>query len=363
MAPLLFSGSDAVEGSLKLAREYFVWKGEARRVNFIARQSSYHGTTLGALSLSGHAARRGPFEDLLSRHVHRVSSCNPYRQRHPGESDAAFCARKAQELEDVFLRLGPETVAAFVAEPVVGAALGCVPSVPGYFQAMKSVCDKYGALLILDEIMSGMGRTGTLHAWEQEGVVPDIQTIGKGLGGGYQPVSAVLVGRRILDQMEKCGAAFNNGHTYQDFPVAAAAALKVQEIIQERNLLANVVAQGEFLSRRLKERLGGHPNVADIRGRGLFWGVEFVKDRATKEPFDEGLLIAKRIHEAALSEPFNLMVYYGQGCAGGRKGDHVMLCPAYDVSGEEVEDMVERIGGAVEEVLGAQGKLDKLEKL
>ncbi|PKS12909.1 hypothetical protein jhhlp_000249 [Lomentospora prolificans] len=357
---IMSSGSDAVEGALKLAREYFVWKDQPKRVNFIARHGSYHGTTLGALSLSGHVARRAPFEDLLSRHVHRVSSCNAYRQRRAGESDAAFCARKARELEDVFIKLGPETVAAFVVEPVVGAALGCVPAVPGYLKAMKAVCDKYGALFVLDEIMSGMGRTGTLHAWEQEGVVPDIQTIGKGLGAGYQPVSAVLAGRRIVEEMEKAGTAFNNGHTYQDFPVAAATALKVQEIIQERNLLQNVVAQGEVLGRKLQERLGHHPNVGDIRGRGLFWGVEFVKDRTTKEPFDESLRVSKRIHDAALGEPYNIMVYHGQGCAGGWKGDHIMLCPAYDVSAEEVEVMVDRVSGAVEEVFASLVKLEKL---
>ncbi|CAI4219486.1 unnamed protein product [Parascedosporium putredinis] len=316
---IMSSGSDAVEGALKLAREYFVWKGQPQRINFISRHGSYHGTTLGALSLSGHVARRAPFEDLLSRHVHRVSSCNAYRQRRAGESDGAFCARKARELEELFARLGPDTVAAFVAEPVVGAALGCVPPVPGYLAAMKAVCDRHGALFVLDEIMCGMGRTGTLHAWEQEGVVPDIQTVGKGLGAGYQPVSAVLVSRSIVEEMRRAGTAFNNGHTYQDFPVAAATALK-----------------------------------------GPVLGVELVRDRTTKEPFDEGLLLAKRVHDVALREPYNLMIYHGQGCAGGRKGDHIMLCPAYDVTADEIEIIVDCVSGALEDALASLVKVGKL---
>lgn len=343
------TGSEANEAALKMAREYFVWKGEPQRVNYIARETSYHGSTIGALSLSGHTARRGPFEELLLPNVHRVSSCNPYRQRQDGESDAEFCARKADELDAAFLRLGPETVAAFVAEPVVGAAMGCVPAVPGYFAAMKAVCDRHGALLILDEVMCGMGRTGTLHAWEKEGVVPDLQAVGKGLSGGYQPVSALLVGRRVSEQMRAQGVAFTHGHTFQDFPVGAAVALTVQQIIQEERLLQSVEVEGEYLGRRLAEELGGHPNIGDVRGRGLFWGVEFVRGVATKEPFDERLEVARRVHLTALEQPFHVMVYHGQGCAGGRKGDHIMVCPAFDVSREEVDLMVEKVAGAVRE--------------
>lgn len=225
---------------------------------------------------------------------------------------------------------------------------------------MKAVCDRHGALFVLDEIMCGMGRTGTLHAWEQEGVVPDIQTVGKGLGAGYQPVSAVLVSRSIVEEMRRAGTPFNNGHTYQDFPVAAATALKVQEIIQNRNLLENVTIQGGLLGRRLQERLSDHPNVGDIRGRGLFWGVELVRDRTTKEPFDEGLLLAKRVHDTALREPYNLMIYHGQGCAGGRKGDHIMLCPAYDVTADEIEIIVDCVSGALEDALASLVKVGKL---
>jgi len=205
-----------MDGAMKLAREYFVWKKELQRVKFIARQDSYHGATIGPLSLGGHYTRRAPFLPMLSNNVVHVSACNPYRQRLPEESDADFVARKARELRQAFLKLGPDTVCAFVAEPVVGAALGCMPAVPGYLEAMKAVCDGFGALLILDEVMCGMGRTGSQHAWQQEDVTPDIQTIGKCLGGGFQPCSAILVGSRIVDEMRKGGLIFS---TYQLLPV------------------------------------------------------------------------------------------------------------------------------------------------
>ncbi|KAI1082246.1 PLP-dependent transferase [Whalleya microplaca] len=336
------SGSEAMEGAMKLAREYFVWKGEPQRINYISREESYHGMTLGGLALGGHLARRAPFEPLLVPNVHRIPACNAYRQRHPGETDSHFVSRKAEELEQAFRQLGPATVAAFVAEPIVGAASGCLPTVPGYFKAMKAVCDKHGALLVLDEVMCGMGRTGTLHAWEQEGVAPDIQAIGKGLAGGYQPVSAILASGRIVDAMEEKGVVFTHGHTYQDHPLACAAALKVQQIIERDGLLSNVRAQGEYLAKLLKSRLCDHPHVGDIRGKGLFWGVELVRDRETKEPFDPKLQIARRIHETALEPPFDMALYYGQGCAGQGRGDHVMIMPAYNITQEVVETIVEK---------------------
>lgn len=343
------TGSEAVEAALKLSREYFVWKGEPQRVNFIARWESYHGTTIGSLSASGHVVRRGPFEPMLGSHFHKISPCNPYRQRLDGESDVAFVARKAAELEDMFRNLGPETVAAVILEPVVGAALGCVPAVPGYLHAMKQVCRKYGALLIFDEVMCGMGRTGTLHAWQQEGVVPDLQTIAKGFGGGYMPASALLVGIEVSRMMIGQGKVFTHGHTYQNHPVVAASALKVQQIIKEENLLFNVRTQGELLERRLKQRLGNHPNVGDIRGHGLFWGIEFVKDKTTKEPFDPALQISTRVFTEAMLD-FRVLVYNGQGCAGNGRGDHVMIMPAYNIPSKLVEEMVERIALAIGKV-------------
>ncbi|KAH9900549.1 aminotransferase, class III [Xylariomycetidae sp. FL2044] len=350
------SGSEAMEGAMKLAREFFLWKNEPQRVNYITREESYHGITLGSLALGGHLVRRGPFEPLLLPNVHHIPACNSYRQRRKGESDAEFVCRKAAELDEAFLQLGPDTVAAFVAEPVVGAASGCLPAVPGYFQAMKAVCDRYGALLVLDEVMCGMGRTGSLHAWEQEGVRPDIQAVGKGLAAGYQPVSAILVSKPIVDVMEAGGLAFTHGHTYQDHPVGCAAALEVQQLIQEADLLSNVRAQGRHLEALLRARLADHPHVGDIRGRGLFWGVEFVRDRATREPFEPELQVARRIHECALRAPHNLALYWGQGCAGNKSGDHVMVMPAYNVTAEVLQDIVERFGKVVEEVFaGVEG--------
>ncbi|KAL1866229.1 hypothetical protein Daus18300_006893 [Diaporthe australafricana] len=345
------SGSEAVEAALKLAREYFVWKGEPRRVSFIAREESYHGITIGALSVSGHRARRANFEDILLPNVHRIPACNAYRQRLPDEPDAAFVIRKAAELENVFQAAGPDTIAAFIAEPVVGAALGCVPSPPGYFKAMKAVCEQHGALLILDEVMCGMGRTGTLHAGEQEGVVPDIQCVGKGLAGGYQACSAVLAGGRVVHAMDEAGAAFTHGHTFGNHAVVSAAALAVQRILAREGLVANAREQGRHLEAALRRRLGRHPHVGDIRGRGLFWGVEFVRDRASRGPFDPALMVARLVHEKAMAggrKGGPMMIYHGQGCAGNKRGDHVMIMPAYNVEARMVDVMVERLGDAVD---------------
>ncbi|KAI1384651.1 PLP-dependent transferase [Hypoxylon trugodes] len=355
---ILSSGSEAMEAAIKLAHEYFVWVGEPQRVNYIAREESYHGITIGALSVGGHVTRRGPFEPLLMSNVYRIPACNPYRQKLPGESNEDFVSRKAQELEEAFLKAGPETVAAFIAEPVVGAASGCVPSIPGYFQAMKAVCDKYGALLVFDEVMCGMGRTGTLHAWEQEGVIPDIQALGKGLGGGYQPASAVLASRKIVNAMEVKGATFTHGHTYLDHPVVCAAALRVQQIIERDNLLPNVRAQGRYLEKLLQNKLRNHPHVGDIRGRGLFWGIEFVSDKDSKEPFDPTLQLARRIHETALSPPHNMAVYFGQGCAGQGRGDHVMIMPAYNVTREVIDTIVEKFVVVLDDVFSGLQKAD-----
>ncbi|ROW12663.1 hypothetical protein VMCG_00171 [Cytospora schulzeri] len=342
------SGSEAVEAAIKLAREYFVWKGQPQRVSFVAREESYHGTTVGSLSLSGHRTRRANFEKILLPNVHHIPACNPYRQQLPGESDKDFVRRKAAELEEVFSKVGPGTIAALIAEPVVGAALGCVPSPPGYFKALRAICDRHGALLILDEVM-----TGTLHAWEHEGVVPDIQCVGKGLAGGYQPCSAVLASRRIVDEMARAGATFTHGHTFQNHAVVSAAALAVQRIIQRDGLLCNVREQGRHLGDLLWQRLGGHPHVGDIRGRGLFWGVEFVMDRETKEPFEPALQVARLVHEKAMAGGKDggdecMMVYYGQGCAGGGKGDQVLVMPAYNASSEVIVLIVQRLVKAVE---------------
>lgn len=346
------SGSEAMEAAIKLSRQYFYEQDpETPRVNFISRERSYHGNTLGALAVSGFPARKAPYIPLLMKNVHHVSSCNPYRQRGVGETDEDFVARKAKELDDKFLELGPETVAAFIAEPVVGAALGCVPCVPGYLQAMQNVCHKHGALFILDEVMCGMGRTGTLHAWQGEDVVPDLQTMAKGLGGGYQSIAALMISKKVVELIRTKSGQFIHGLTYQAMPVQAAAALEVQRVLREDNLLENVSKQGAYLGQRLNALLSNHPNVGDIRGKGLFWGLEFVKDKETKESFRPEDAVAQKIMELAISPPHNMTVYPGTGTEDGHRGDHIILAPSYIITKKDVDHIVKTVLAVVREIL------------
>jgi adenosylmethionine-8-amino-7-oxononanoate aminotransferase len=343
------SGSEGMEAALKLARQHFWEAGQIERRHFIARRQSYHGNTLGALAAGGNAMRRAAYAPLLSEAFHHVSPCYPYRDRRDEESDADYVARLAAELEAEFQRLGPETVIAFCAETVVGATLGCVAALPGYFRAVREICDRHGALLILDEVMSGMGRCGTLHAWEQEGVAPDIQVIAKGLGGGYQPIGGVLASERVIAPIRAGSGAFKHGHTYQAHPMACAAALAVQEAIAEEGLLDNVRRRGERLEHGLTERLGNHRHVGDIRGRGLFWAVELVADRASRAPFDPKLRVNERVKQAAYR--LGLGCYPMGGTIDGRNGDHVILAPPYNVTEAELDAIVARFGDAVEAVV------------
>ena len=289
------SGSEGNEAAIKLARQYFLEIGQPQRINTIARRQSYHGTTLGALAAGGNMMRREYYEPILSRTHSLVSPCFAYRFKHDNETDAQYLDRLSEELEARFQSLGPDTVMAFLAEPVVGATTGCAVAIPGYFKRVREICDRHGALLILDEVMCGMGRTGTMHAWEQEGVTPDIQVIAKGLGGGYQPIGGILIHGRIVQALADGSGGFLHGQTYQAHPVACAAALEVQRIIREDNLLANVQAMGARLETALTERFGNHRHVGDIRGRGLFWAIEFVTDRATKQVFDPALKLNERV--------------------------------------------------------------------
>ncbi|CAK7211543.1 hypothetical protein SBRCBS47491_001160 [Sporothrix bragantina] len=364
-AYIVSSGSEAMEAAMKLARQYYLEKAphpEPRRTRFIARNQSYHGITLGALAVGGHETRRQFFEPLMPNNVTHVSPCFAYRSKAAHESDAAYVARLAAELDAEFQRLGPKTVCAFVAEPIVGAALGAVPSVPGYFKAVQAVCRKYGALLIFDEVMCGMGRTGTLHAWQQEGVVPDIQTIGKCLGGGYQPIAGVLASHNIVDTLSKGTGAFVHGHTYQGHPVGCAAALAVQRIIAEENLLANVCELGPVLAGLLAQRLGEHPHVGDIRGRGFFWGIEFVQDKKTARPFPPGDHVAMEIAELGLSSAdYAIAVYPGTGTVDGRSGDHIILAPAYNTTRTEMHTIVDRVARLIEDYFAAK-HVDRLEQ-
>jgi adenosylmethionine-8-amino-7-oxononanoate aminotransferase len=338
-------GSESVEAALKMARQYFVEAGQPQRRHIIARRQSYHGNTLGALATGGNEWRRAPFRPLLIE-THHIDPCFAYRLQEPGESDEDYAARAAQALEDKILELGPETVAAFVAETVVGATMGAVPPVADYFKRIRAICDRHGVLLILDEVMCGMGRTGTLHACTQEGIAPDLMTIAKGLGGGYQPIGAVLLSRRLFDAFSQGSGFFQHGHTYTGHPMACAAGLAVQEVIRGERLMDNVTAMGARLARRLGDRFGNHPQVGDIRGRGLFLGIELVADRATKAPFDPALKLNPRVKREAMAR--GLMVYPMGGTVDGVAGDHVLLAPPFIVDGPAIEAIVERLGDAVD---------------
>jgi len=342
-------GSEAIEASIKLARQYFIERGEPQRQHFIARRQSYHGNTLGALAAGGNAWRRAPYAPLLSAAFSHVTPAFAYHEKHEGESEAQFVARLAAEIEAEFQRLGPDTVAAFLAEPVVGATAGAVTAPEGYFKAAREICDRHGALLILDEVMCGMGRTGTTHAWEQEGVAPDIQAIAKGLGGGYQPIGAMLASRGIIDTIRAGSGAFQHGHTYLAHPLACAAALAVQDVIREDGLLEQVRERGRQLEQGLTERFGNHRHIGDIRGRGLFWAIELVVDRTTRTPFDPALKLHQKIKAEAFAN--GLGCYPGGGTVDGVRGDHVLLAPPYIASTQEIDLIVDKLGTAVDNVL------------
>ncbi|WP_314949656.1 aspartate aminotransferase family protein [Bradyrhizobium cosmicum] len=342
-------GSEAIEASIKLARQYFLERSEPQRQHFIARRQSYHGNTLGALAAGGNAWRRAPYAPLLSGAFSHVTPAFAYHEKHDGESDAQFAARLAAELDAEFQRLGPHTVAAFLAEPVVGATAGAVTAPDGYFRAVREICDRHGALLILDEVMSGMGRTGTTHAWEQEGVAPDIQAIAKGLGGGYQPIGAMLASGKIIDTIRSGSGAFQHGHTYLAHPLACAAALAVQDVIREDGLLDRVKERGRQFEQRLIERFGNHRHVGDIRGRGLFWAIELVADRASRTSFDPALKLNQKIKAEAFAN--GLGCYPGGGTVDGVRGDHVLLAPPYIASADEIDLIVDKLGTAVDNVL------------
>lgn len=345
-------GSEAIEAAMKLARQYFLEIGEPERKYFIARKQSYHGNTLGALALGGNAWRRQQFEPLLID-VEHVNPCYAYRGREAGEADAGYVDRLAAELEATIQRLGEGKVIAFVAEPVVGATLGAVPPVTGYFKAVREICDRYGVLLILDEVMCGMGRTGTLFACEQDDVRPDLVTIAKGLGAGYQAIGATLVSGDIYRAIESGSGFFQHGHTYIGHATACAAGLAVQKIIAEEGLVDRVKEQGTKLDDLLHEKFGNHAHVGDIRGRGLFRGLEFVEDRASKQPFSSELKLHAKIKSAAMEH--GLMCYPMGGTIDGRAGDHLLLAPPFIVSDADLGNIVARLGAAVDAALPRRG--------
>ena len=341
-------GSEAIEAALKLARQYFVEKGEPQRRHLIGRRQSYHGNTLGALAVGGNAWRRQQFQPLLIEAAH-VSPCYAYRGKQAGETDADYGERLVAELEAEIRRLGGDQVIAFIAETVVGATLGAVPPVTGYFRRVREVCDRYGILLILDEVMCGMGRCGTLYAFEQEGVVPDLVAVAKGLGAGYQPIGATLVAKHVYDAIVSGSGFFQHGHTYLGHAAACAGALAVQRRLHEDGLLARVAPLGLLLEKKLRAAFGAHPQVGDIRGRGMFWGLELVADRASRQPFDPKLRVHARIKKEALKA--GLLCYPMGGTLDGLRGDHVLLAPPFIVGEQQLDELVARLGGALEAVL------------
>ncbi len=343
-------GSEAIEAALKLARQYFVEIGEPERSVFIARRQSYHGNTLGALAVGGNEPRRAVYAPLLIEVTH-VSPCYAYRDQAPGELPEAYAARLAAELEATIQACGPKRVIAFVAETVGGATQGATTAPPGYYRAVREICDRHGVLLILDEVMSGMGRTGTLHACEQEGIVPDLMTIAKGLGGGFQPIGAVLARGELVSAISAGSGFFKHGHTYLGHAVACAAGLAVQQVIERDGLLLNVQLKGRSFERLMRERFAGHPHVGDIRGRGLFWAVELVQDRGSKAPFDPAAKLHARVKRECMAR--GLMTYPMPGTIDGRRGDHILLAPPFIVEDSHLELIVDRMHGAIDAAIAS----------
>ena len=338
-------GSESIEAALKLARQYHIENGEPNRRHIIARRQSYHGNTLGALAAGGNKWRRDQFEPILIN-VSHIAPCYEYVDKSTQEKTYDYGQRVAQELEDEILRLGSDTVMAFIVEPVVGATMGAVPAVQGYFKRIEEICQKYGVLLILDEVMCGMGRTGYLYAAEADNISPDILCIAKGLGAGYQPIGAMLCTKKIYNAIGSGTGFFQHGHTYMGHPVACAAGLAVIRAILDRNLLKSVNQRSIQLFNELKIKFKTHSKVGDIRGRGLFVGLELVKDRDTKKPFDPSLKIAANIKRAAFEA--GLICYPMSGTRDGKRGDHILLAPPFIIDEKQVAELIEKISVSLE---------------
>jgi hypothetical protein len=346
---LVSGGSEATEAAIKLARQFHIENGEPERKNLIARKQSYHGNTLGALAAGGNEWRRKQFSPLLIN-VSHISPCYEYIFREETETAYEYGQRMAQELEDEILRLGPKSVMAFMAEPVVGATLGAVPAVDGYFQKIRKICDQYGVLLILDEVMCGMGRTGYLYACNADNIAPDILCIAKGLGAGYQPIGAMLCTSHIYECIENGSGLFQHGHTYLGHPVAAAAANAVIKKLINNDLVTRSAEKGEKLSNMLERKFSQHPNVGNIRGRGLFQGIEFVEDREKKKPLDPGLKFATKLKMNAFEA--GLICYPMSGTRDGKNGDHVLLAPPFIIEDNQMDELIEKLNSAITKTLG-----------
>jgi len=349
-AMFLGSGSEAMEAALKLARQHALETGAVERSVVIARDMAYHGNSLGALAVGGHRGRRRPYEPLLID-VARVSACYPYRNLAPGETETDYGIRLAAELDQTIRRLGPRRVLAFVLEPVCGATLGCVPPAPGYLRQVAEVCARHGVLLIADEVMCGVGRTGSFYAVEQEGVAPDIITVAKGLGAGYVPIAATLASGRVIEALRRGSGGLANGHTYMSHAASCAGALAVLEEIDRDDRLADVRTRGDSLRRRLEARFGDHPLVGEIRGRGFFQAIEFVADRRSKAPLPPERRFAPTLKRLAMAQ--GLLVYPAQGCVDGSAGDHVVIAPPYTITEDELALVVDRLARAIDDTVAA----------
>ncbi len=345
---LLSGGSETVEAALKLSRQYFLESGEPDRHLFIARRQSYHGNTLGALAVGGNEWRREPFRPLLVG-GHHIAPCFEYRERAADETQEEYCDRVTRELEEKIIALGPENVAGFVAETVVGATAGAVVAVPGYFGRIREICDRYGIHLILDEVMCGTGRTGSMMAYQQEHITPDMVTMAKGLAAGYQPIGALLCTNKIIEVIRDNSGYFQHGHTFMGHATAVAASLATQKIIRSEGLLPNVVARGKTIRDGLRNALGEHPNVGDIRGRGMFIGVEFVVNKGSKESFDPASKIHRKIQKTAME--IGLLCYGMGGTVDGKRGDHILLAPPYNIDDVEEQELIEKFVDAVRQEL------------
>jgi adenosylmethionine-8-amino-7-oxononanoate aminotransferase len=342
------SGSEAVESAMKLALQYWDARGLPKK-RFVARERSYHGNTLGALSASGYLERRRPFEGSLLD-VSFVSAANTYRPLR-GLPASELAAALADELDARIKALGSEHVAAFIFEPVVGAAGGVVPAPPGYAQAVRAVCDRHDVLVISDEVMCGAGRCGTWRALEHDGIVPDIMAVGKGLAGGYIPLAATILRKELGDTILSGQGSFLTGHTYSGHTAACAAGLAVQRIIERDSLVSRVRIRGEALRRDLSEALRRFDEVGDVRGRGYLIGIELVRDRATKEPFPAQRAVSHMIGRRAFED--GLICYPCAGNVEGITGDTIIVAPPYNATEAELSELIEKLAGAVERTLAA----------
>lgn len=338
-------GSEAMETALKVARQYYLERKQPQRCKFIARRQSYHGNTLGALSVSGNTQRRKEFEPLLMDTSH-IAPCYAYRDQRPDETLENYGLRVTNELESQIQELGSENVIGFIAEPVVGATAGGLVAPPGYFKRIRKICNDYDILLTLDEVMCGMGRTGTLYACEQEGISPDIVTIAKGLAGGYQPLGAMLCSATIYDTIHRGSGRFQHGHTYVGHATTCAAGIAVQSTIQDTHLLENVISMGRRLHTGLQRRFAQHPHVGDIRGRGLLWGIELVADRSTKEPLAPPFRLHSVVKRHAMA--LGLICYPSGGTIDGLRGDHVLLAPPYIINSAKIDKIITLLGHAID---------------